>query len=100
MTAEELFQTLRAFEEELHRPEVRRDSSGLRALLHADFEEIGRSGRRYTRDDVLRELSASSGPMVLSKNADANFPGYRTVSAGETNINRGADSLTVRSNRG
>jgi hypothetical protein len=65
MTADELTRTLRAFEEELHRPEVRRDSSRLRALLHADFEEIGRSGRRYTRDDMLRELPSGNDVGVL-----------------------------------
>lgn len=65
MTVDELTHTLRALEEELHRTELRRDSSRLRALLHADFEEIGRSGRRYTRDDMLRELPSANTRVTL-----------------------------------
>lgn len=37
-------------------PEVRRDADRLRALLHPEFVEIGRSGRRWTRGEILAAL--------------------------------------------
>jgi hypothetical protein len=58
-------QILRALEEELHRPETRRDAARLGMLLHPDFEEIGRSGRHYTREDTIRELSAERNLTTL-----------------------------------
>jgi hypothetical protein len=39
---------LRRWEEELHRPETRRNPDRMGVLLHPAFEEFGRSGRRYT----------------------------------------------------
>lgn len=54
--ADELIHQLRRLEEELHLPETRRNVTRLRMLLHPDFEEFGRSGRRYSRDEVLLEL--------------------------------------------
>ncbi len=40
-------------------------------LLHSDFLEYGRSGTRYTRDDILREVSAESIlPVVHAQNFD------------------------------
>ena len=48
---------LQDLEEELHRPEVRKDVARLNELLHRDFEEFGRSGRRYDRASVLQEFS-------------------------------------------
>jgi hypothetical protein len=53
----ELLQHLCELERELHRTETRRNLERLIALLHPDFEEFGRSGRRYSRNDVLREFS-------------------------------------------
>ena len=58
MATDDLLQYLRRLEEELHRTETRRDLGHLDALLHLDFEEFGRSGRRYDRAEVLREFSA------------------------------------------
>lgn len=52
----DLIHVLRRLEEELHLPETRRNVSRLQMLLHPDFEEFGRSGRHYSRDELLREL--------------------------------------------
>jgi hypothetical protein len=62
---DELLQHLRMLEVTLHQPAVRRDSSRLALLLHDEFIEIGRSGRRYTRENVLREFSETSSPAVI-----------------------------------
>ena len=50
---DELLYVLRGLEEDLHRPETRRDIKRMQLLLHPHFQEIGRSGRRYTREDIL-----------------------------------------------
>ena len=57
MRNQELLNVLRALEKELLRPDVRADSDRLGGLLHAEFEEFARSGRRYDRAAVLREFS-------------------------------------------
>ena len=52
----ELLRKLRDLEVALHQPRTRGDAVRLRELLHPRFREIGRSGRAYSRDDVLAEL--------------------------------------------
>ncbi|RZL36602.1 MAG: DUF4440 domain-containing protein [Rubrivivax sp.] len=54
----ELLDELRRLEVELHHPGARLDEARLRGLLHADFHEVGRSGRAYDRATVLRFLAA------------------------------------------
>jgi hypothetical protein len=49
---------LRALEERLLDPEVRRDRSAVASLLAAEFVEFGSSGRIFTRDQILDELAA------------------------------------------
>lgn len=51
-----LLELLREQEVQLHQADVRRDPAALTRLLHADFAEIGRSGRAYTRDEMLALL--------------------------------------------
>jgi len=51
-----LLELLRQQEQALHEPGVRRDASALRRLLHAEFIEIGRSGRRYDLQQMLARL--------------------------------------------
>ena len=63
-----LFNELRQLEVELHSSETRRNRSRVELLLHPDFLEYGRSGARYTRDDILREISAGSVPVVHAQN--------------------------------
>ena len=50
---------LRALEVELHRPAARDDAARLDALLHPDFVEFGRSGRSYSKADIIDRLVAS-----------------------------------------
>ncbi|MDR7255558.1 ribonuclease HI [Nocardioides sp. BE266] len=48
-----------ALERSLLTDEVRSDRAAVAALLHPDWQEVGRSGRLWTREDVLAEI----GPM-------------------------------------
>jgi len=57
VTGSDLLERLRALETELHRLETRQNRSRLERLLHPDFVEFGRSGRRYSRSEVLAEFS-------------------------------------------
>ena len=50
---------LRSLEEELLQSSTRRNPSRLSELLHKDFEEFGRSGKRYSRDNILSEFAES-----------------------------------------
>ena len=59
-------------EEELLSPRVRRDSELLRQFLADDFHEIGRSGRRWNRDEIIAALvteESSLTDVVLSERA-------------------------------
>jgi ribonuclease HI len=49
-------------ERELTEPTVRADSSRVAALLHPEFEEIGRSGTLWGRDAILEALEAEDAP--------------------------------------
>ena len=73
MSGAETLTTLVKLELELHRYETRRNRDRLHELLHDDFEEIGRSGRRYSRADILAEFAAaeeSSTPVVVADQFD------------------------------
>ena len=59
MTEEPLLSHLRDLEVALHQPSVRADIHRLDELLHPSFIEFGRSGRKYTKADMLRELPAA-----------------------------------------
>lgn len=54
----ELLATLQALETELHHPGVRCSRPRLEQLLHPQFHEVGRSGRRYDRETVIAWLAA------------------------------------------
>ncbi len=56
----DLEQQLIEWERELHQPATRRQRERLCQLLYAEFEEFGRSGRRYNRQEILDELVAES----------------------------------------
>jgi len=58
MPDKELLKTLQQLEVELHAEATRRDRARMEQLLHPDFEEFGRSGRRFSRDDALAEFAA------------------------------------------
>lgn len=60
-------------EESLWRAETRFDPTYCDRLLHPDFSEVGRSGRRWTRDEVLAmrgELEAEVRDLVVHEVAD------------------------------
>jgi hypothetical protein len=63
-----LLATIQALEVELHHPGARCDVRRLEQLLHKDFHEVGRSGREYDRDTVVRFLSEQkASPQVISE---------------------------------
>jgi ribonuclease HI len=49
-------ETVVELEQQLMRPEVRRDPARVSELLHPQFEEIGTSGRMWTRDSMLNAI--------------------------------------------
>jgi hypothetical protein len=53
-----LLEQLRDLETELHRSETRQDRGRMDSLLHPDFVEMARSGRRYSRSETLEEFAA------------------------------------------
>jgi hypothetical protein len=55
------FEAVRAAELALLGPDVRGDGARLRSILHSDFVEIGRSGRRWTRDEIIDALAHEAG---------------------------------------
>jgi hypothetical protein len=56
---------LQALERELHEPKARGDPGRLKELLHPEFREFGRSGRSYTKTQVLESLLAESRPIEV-----------------------------------
>lgn len=54
--SDELTKKIRALEEKLLRPEVRRNTDELSQLIADDFVEYGSSGKIYTKRDVLKAL--------------------------------------------
>lgn len=58
MSLPALLDHLTALEVELHHPGVRCARARLEELLHPEFHEVGRSGRRYTRDTVIEHLAS------------------------------------------
>lgn len=56
--ASDWLRELQALEVELHHPGTRCSAARLQALLHPAFHEVGRSGRTYDRDTVVRHLAA------------------------------------------
>ncbi|THJ65474.1 nuclear transport factor 2 family protein [Arthrobacter echini] len=51
------YDTIRAAEEELLTSAVRHDPTRVEELLHPDFVEIGRSGNRWTRSEIVAALA-------------------------------------------
>jgi hypothetical protein len=58
--SDELLNTLRRLEEQMHGKPTRQDPNRLDALLHPDFEEFGRSGAHYDRAEILEELGSEA----------------------------------------
>lgn len=49
----------------MHQPKARADVERLAELLHAEFREFGRSGRSYSRADMLAKLPAETQPVTV-----------------------------------
>jgi len=58
-----LLEELRDLETELHKDETRRNRRRMEELLHPEFLEFGRSGRRYSRAEILDEFGKEFGPV-------------------------------------
>lgn len=90
----DLLQTLTQLERALHHPGSVLTAAQCDALLHADFFEVGKSGLRYSRQQVLAYLSQTSGqaPSVVETSdyqvhelgADCALLTYACVHAGDS----------------
>ena len=49
-------QQIQLLERQLHSPDVRADPDKLKALLHDDFNEIGRSSQVYHKADIISHV--------------------------------------------
>jgi len=56
MNSRNIFEHLRELEISLHSREVRANRDRLEELLHEAFYEFGRSGKRYSRSDILKQF--------------------------------------------
>ncbi len=54
--------TLQALERQLLDPATRKDRAAVTALLADDFREFGKSGRAYTKAEILDALAAEPEP--------------------------------------
>lgn len=60
--SDELLHRLRDLELALQRESVRKNMEQIERLLHEDFAEIGRSGRRYDRADIVKLMLSQGAP--------------------------------------
>ncbi|WP_115117085.1 nuclear transport factor 2 family protein [Serratia marcescens] len=59
---------IKALEIELHQPTTRCDPKRVAALLHEDFEEIGRSGLRYDKRQTVAALEMETDyPQIVAE---------------------------------
>jgi ribosomal-protein-alanine N-acetyltransferase len=66
-----LLGVLQSLEAELHHPGVRCDRARLEQLLHPEFHEVGRSGRAYDRETVIRHLSEQGSASSIASDSFA-----------------------------
>ena len=64
LTHETTLHTVSEYERELATPTSRSDRFRIGELLHPDFEEIGRSGRMWSRVETI-EMMSSEGPSAM-----------------------------------
>jgi hypothetical protein len=82
---------IRALEEALHRPDIRRARDVVEALLADGFVEFGSSGAVYRREDTI--------DLLAGEDADADDGSLRTSDYGLIPISAGAVLLTYRTAR-
>lgn len=68
-----------ALEEELQTPERRGDEAWLAVILADDFEEIGASGRVYSRREALEALQNEASPAIVVHDITSRRLGLDTV---------------------
>ena len=91
MSTTETLETLKELETELHRLETRQSEARLDELLHPNFEEFGRSGRIFSREEVLKEFSdITEYPKVVSQDFKLHEIGERAVLLTYTSAHVGA----------
>src|SRR6185312_14443554 len=93
-----LLEELRSLEIELHKDRSRRR---MEALLHPDFMEFGRSGRTYTRDEILNEFATDATLPVVQSNHFAVTPlapgvALLTYVSAHVNADGTSDRVTLR----
>ncbi len=81
LDADALIAAAWAAEEMLLHPAVRAHAGELERFLDPDFVEIGQSGRRWTRDEIIAALRAEPGadPSPVIAERDARVLGPTTV---------------------
>jgi len=94
-----LLEELRSLEIELHKDRSRRR---MEALLHPDFMEFGKSGRTYTRDEILNEFATDATLPVVQSNHFAVTPlapgvALLTYVSAHVNADGTSDRVTLRS---
>lgn len=62
--------TLSELETELHGRQARNKSERLDELLHDDFVEVGRSGKKYSKADIVRQLTAEEETSLVLESSD------------------------------
>lgn len=89
-------ETLQGLEKRLHRRETRRSQTAVDELLADDFTEIGRSGRVYSKAQLLAALASESGVLAVET---ADF-GFREITKDVvllTYLSRTTDNAGTRS---
>jgi hypothetical protein len=101
-TDETLLELLTALEVELHQPQTRRDRVRLGQLLHDGFREFGRSGRVYSRAEVIGEFAEDEPfPQIVASGFELQVIGPNAALLTYVSAHRsddgGVSRLTLRS---
>ncbi|WP_299520655.1 ribonuclease HI family protein [uncultured Serinicoccus sp.] len=83
-----------ALERSLLSDEVRSDPSSAAALLHPDWQEVGRSGRRWSREEMLDAITPLPDPVELEVLDVQRLPGDLVLLVWRgTGVGAGASTL-------
>jgi hypothetical protein len=100
-TRERDYAHLRACEEALLDPSVRRDRARVGALLAEDFQEYGSSGRVWSREEIIESLASEERTRFAMEDFKCDWIAesialvtYRSV---RTDAQSGAQSIALRS---
>ena len=61
-----LTESIRKLEISLHQPETRKDVSMLNKLLADEFIEISKSGKLWTKSEIIKDLANETGAEITS----------------------------------